>query len=189
MRRLLLTVVALGLVGAGWMLALGPTPASAGLLELLFGAPAATYAPAAPPMTVVVRPRRSEARRVRDAKAPGAKRKLAKRLLAGKDAKPAVSTRIDPNADPDWHLHDPTLRRGDILVLRSGPVVFEGKSRAARVTEDFVSLKDSRLVSQAGRREVRMMVTGMWLAAEAEPARAARSRRSRDGREASADRR
>jgi hypothetical protein len=68
---------------------------------------------------------------------------------------------IDPATNPDWYLKDPTLRYGDILILKTGPVVYQG-SRNARVSEDFVSLGQSKVLSSTGLRDVRMMVSGVW---------------------------
>ncbi|CAM5771470.1 hypothetical protein [Bosea minatitlanensis] len=53
--------------------------------------------------------------------------------------KPAA-VRLDPAADPDWHLKDPTLRRGDIVVTRRGILVYRGRSADAPAAGDFAAL-------------------------------------------------
>lgn len=68
---------------------------------------------------------------------------------AGRDARP-VNTAIDPVKVPQWYLTDPTLRRGDIVVLVNGVFVFEGGSRIPYAPDDFVPLERSRL--SAGER-------------------------------------
>lgn len=59
---------------------------------------------------------------------------------------------IDPEANPDWHLIDPTLRRGDILVLRDRIVVFAGGPVGA--PRSYVALSRSRLVSKEERAQL-----------------------------------
>jgi hypothetical protein len=161
MRRLVPLAAATVLIGV----AVQPTPASA-FLEFLFGRPQApVYAPAYPqsaPLGVTVNPRRGG-----HASGPSHrhKKQLGKggetRSASTKEGKISRQVSIDPVAHPDWYLKDPTLRYGDILILRSGPVVFQG-SRQARASEDFVSLGQSRVVSRTNLREVRMMVSGVW---------------------------
>ena len=163
MRRPLAVFGTLMIVGTA--LAVSPAPAAAGLLEFLFGRPAAVApAPAGGPMEISVRPRRW-ARPRASRRRPAAEARVPRRVAS-----------IDPVKVPDWHLHDPTLRRGDILVLTSGPVVFDGFSGPEHQPEDFVRLDRTRLVSGAERRIVRMMVSGIWSAAEITRTASARRR-------------
>ena len=59
------------------------------------------------------------------------------------DEKP-IDTAIDPTKVPDWYLADPTLRRGDIVVLAEGAMVFQGDD-GHRSAADFVPVERSRL--------------------------------------------
>jgi hypothetical protein len=144
-----LVVAAMGLS----LLASTATPghASGGLFDAigaaLFGRPAPTFAPAQPdqmPMTVTVRPRRTTAT---------THRRL--RALASKP-KP-VLVKLDPATDPTWYLRDPTLRRGDIVVLKTGVVVFDGAAKAEHTAEDFTALGRTPLLSAARRQEIAEM--------------------------------
>ncbi|WP_020186639.1 hypothetical protein [Methylopila sp. 73B] len=62
---------------------------------------------------------------------------------------------IDPVANPDWHLVDPTLRRGDVLFLADRVVVFTG----GRIGDasSYAPLESSRIVSSSERRALRQM--------------------------------
>ena len=155
MRRLLAPatlLVALASVGAG------PTPAVAGFWEDLFG-----YRPPAPryeqpvPVTVTVRPRRSAERRTPK------RSKVARNGENGSERKPVRVVSINPDAVPDWHLQDPTLRRGDIVFLKTGPVIYTGPAAARHLPADFASLQQSQMLSRAARRHVQMMAGGVWI--------------------------
>lgn len=180
----------------------GATPAAA-FLEFLFGggqapSPAPTYSVpySRSPLDISVRPRRGahgHAERPRHHK-----RELGRRSAPGRgEARHAVGEQpdgksrtagrqrsIDPEKHPDWFLIDPNIRRGDILVLKSGPVVYLGDSHGARTRsrEDFVSLGQSRTLSRSGLRDIRMRVSGVWTPPEegaaAEPAAGKRQRRA-----------
>lgn len=127
-------------------------PAQAGILEDLaravFGRPArlapAYLVPAEPlPLDVTVRPQR---------------RKKASVTAAVKPKPPAV--KLDPETEPYWYLRDPTLRRGDIVVARSGALVFEGPRESEHVSADFVALEHSRLVPKAFKQRINAAVAG-----------------------------
>ena len=201
MRSLIRVASGLALVGA--LLLLAPGSVSAGFLDLFFDNPGGggrVYQPEARPLGVLVRRHktsRSSARkreRTRLAQKKGARvaartPRVKKVAVAGpaREAKVRRVVRVDVEANPNWHLQDPTLRRGDILVLKGGAVVFEGQAKAVHAREDFASLKQTRLVSKAGQRDIRMATTGIWSpqdVAPAPPARHARTRAPR--REASA---
>ncbi len=66
-----------------------------------------------------------------------------------------VNTAIDPVRHPDWFLHDPTLRRGDIVVLKDRVMVVEGGTGEGRMSLMPIDL--SRTISKAERVKVRAM--------------------------------
>ena len=157
------------------------TPASA-FLEFLFGGGQRQPAQAVPsyssrPLDISVRPKRA-ARGHAEKPRHGHKRELGRREKGSKVAgerssdKPKVVAHnrqkaINPEANPDWFLTDPTIRYGDILILKTGAVVYQGSSKRNRVEEDFVSLGQSRIISSARLRDIRMMVSGVWTPPEA----------------------
>ncbi|RYE33397.1 MAG: hypothetical protein EOP23_08800 [Hyphomicrobiales bacterium] len=53
--------------------------------------------------------------------------------------KPPV-VQLDPQADKQWYLKDPTLRRGDIVVTARGVLVYQGRDADAARPADFVAL-------------------------------------------------
>lgn len=120
--------------------------AQAGLFDFLFKPrqPARVEAAAAPAPAV----------RAPVARKP-AKRPVETRLVvlhAPIDMEAGRARVIDPEAIPDWHLIDPTLRRGDILVLRDRVVVFAGGAIGA--PKSYVALSRSRLVSRSERASI-----------------------------------
>lgn len=130
-RRALATTVAVASLLAA--------PAQAGFLDFLFGrqapAPVEEYRPATP----VERP----AARI----APAPKPQLT--------PEQQLARTIDPVKSPEWHLVDPTLKRGDILFLADRVVVFTG----GRIGDprSYSPLSDTRLVSKAERRTLGRM--------------------------------
>lgn len=124
-----------------------PQPASAaGLFDFLFGgfsAPQPRY-DYGTPLDVRVNPERR-----------------AKKVTAGPRAehKPKLQTSIDPVKNPSWYLDDPTLRRGDIVVLKGRALVYDG-GRGARSTDDFTPIQKSTLVSKGDRDKVEKMSKG-----------------------------
>ncbi|HEV7338935.1 MAG TPA: hypothetical protein VGO06_23365 [Bosea sp. (in: a-proteobacteria)] len=120
-------------------------PAQANFLETLFGiAPRQVVAPVPErePLHMTVRPRAQ-----RDGK-PG---------IAAKDTPP--TPRVAPMeyaSDPFWYLKDPTLKKGDIIVLDGRVVVFNGGERSY---SSFLSLKDSRLLSERSKKQLKHMVS------------------------------
>lgn len=153
--------------------AITPSLAAGGLFEALgaalFGRPAApAYVPVQPesgPMNVTVGPRR-----------PTQQRRL--RSLASKP-KP-VLVKLDPATDPTWYLKDPTLRRGDIVVLKTGVVVFDGAAKAEHTAEDFTALGRTPLLSATRRQEIAEMAAGFKApgVAKTDTASARRSKRA-----------
>ena len=111
-------------------------PASAqGLFDMLLGNAAPPAAAPAESGALTVHRRRARPSTPRVARA----------------ARPAVvhkaEVAIDPGKVADWYLHDRTLRRGDIVVLKSGVLVYTGKSGGdARRAADFARLRDARFL-------------------------------------------
>ncbi len=123
-------------------------PAQAGFLDELaramFGRPPAQVVPDAfIPLEMTVRPRT---------------RRATAKASAPKPAPPAV--KLDPATDPQWYLKDPTLRRGDIVVAKSGVLVFEGGRENRHEAADFVSLERSRFVPKALKPRIVAAATG-----------------------------
>lgn len=122
-RRMILAIGVVGSIG----LATAPQAQAAGFLDdltrAIFGNPA-------PPAMIIpegpsVRPRPSKPRPANT-----------------KPAEPAV--KLDPASDAYWYLRDPTLRKGDIVVTRSGVVVFDGQRSSGHETSDFTALEDTK---------------------------------------------
>ncbi|MGW9332278.1 hypothetical protein [Bosea sp. NPDC055594] len=120
-------------------------PAQANFLETLFGiAPRRVVAPVPErePLHMTVRPRAP-----RDGR-PG---------VATKEAPP--TPRVAPMeyaSDPYWYLKDPTLKKGDVIVLDGRVVVFSGGERSY---SSFQSIKESRLLSERAKKQLRHMVS------------------------------
>lgn len=135
-------------------------PAQAGLLDFLFGGggfdrPAPAPAPryygnggSGAPLSVKVNPRR--------------KHKPSGTAVAGsgrdRKDKRLARTNIDPVKHPNWYLEDPTLRRGDIVVLTGEVLVYEG-GRGQATRADFTSLSKSNLVSKGERDRIKTIAT------------------------------
>jgi hypothetical protein len=64
--------------------------------------------------------------------------------------------KIDPVKNPDWYLDDPTLRRGDIVVLKGEVLVYQGSGRSPHAREDFTAL-DASALSAAERDRIAAM--------------------------------
>jgi hypothetical protein len=69
-------------------------------------------------------------------------------------------------------LRDPTLRKGDIVVLREGPKVFTGAAQAVHRVTDFEDAHRSKVISSDLRKRLAAMTTP----AGARPADEARRR-------------
>lgn len=72
------------------------------------------------------------------------------RVRAPRPRAPEVSSKpkppvvqLDPQADKQWYLKDPTLRRGDIVVTARGVLVYQGRDADASRPVDFVALGGS----------------------------------------------
>jgi hypothetical protein len=142
-----LRVPLIALMVTAGSLAAQPALAAGGLFDFLgsvFGG-GGSNAPAVQedsPLDVTVHPRR-------------AKRSI-RRNVEASHGKP-TNTAIDPVQHPNWYLEDPTLRRGDIVVLPGGVLVYEG-GRGPAQRDDFSSLSRSRLVSKTERQKIGAMV-------------------------------
>jgi hypothetical protein len=77
---------------------------------------------------------------------------------SSKPAPPAV--KLDPASDPHWYLRDPTLRKGDIVVTRTGVAVFDGRGGNQHATADFVALGDTRRLPKAQRQTLQAAAAG-----------------------------
>ncbi|HEX2725253.1 MAG TPA: hypothetical protein VHN20_05490 [Beijerinckiaceae bacterium] len=67
-------------------------------------------------------------------------------------------------------LHDPTLRKGDIVMFPDGPRVFRGRPGARHAMSDFAAISRSDNVARATRNALAVMPVGennAWLAAAA----------------------
>lgn len=69
-------------------------------------------------------------------------------------------------------LRDPTLRKGDIVVLREGPKVFTGAAQAVHRVTDFEDAHRSKAISS----DLRKRLTAMTMPAGARPADEVRRR-------------
>ena len=141
-------LVIIALAGCAGLLAFAPSAQAAGLFDFLFGAQP-NYAPApvyqTEPLGVRVRPRASHRSTRRPDRVPSAAK-----------SRPVLATPIDPVAHPNWYLEDPTLRRGDIVVLKGRVLVFEGGRRNSG-PDAFTALNRSRLLSKGERERIAKM--------------------------------
>ncbi len=94
-------------------------------------------------LAVTVRPRRPKPRRERP-------------VVRKEKPAPVAAPNLDPTKNPNWYLDDPTLRRGDIVVLNGEVLVFQGSGRGPHAREDFTSLARSGL-SKAERERIGAM--------------------------------
>ena len=91
-----------------------------------------------------------------DVKVHPERRRRSIRRPEASGAKP-VNTAINPVEHPNWYLEDPTLRRGDIVVLQGKVLVYEGGGRGSADPASFASLNRTRLLSKAERTKVGAM--------------------------------
>jgi hypothetical protein len=134
----------IGVVSA--LSALTASQAQAGLLEMLFGGPAPQRQEIAP-LEMTIRP----------TKKPTSKPKIPRVSMDDEgDSKRYLQVSIDPVSNPDWYLTDPTLRRGDIVVLSNKVLVYAG-GRTSRRLADFDDLQGTRLVSSRDRERIKLL--------------------------------
>lgn len=146
-------VLAMGLAGA-LGLAMAPQAQAAGFfddLARIFGArptPPAMIGRGDPfigsdPFEMTVKPKRQKPRAA---------------AASTKPAEPAV--KLDPATDPHWYLHDPTLRKGDIVVTRAGVVVFDGRSASEHSPAAFTALGDTKRLPKAQQQVLQAAAAG-----------------------------
>lgn len=144
-----LRTASLGLCAGAGLAAMTPVDArAAGLADFfdsVFGGGQAARPTEHVPLGVTVRGRSRGF-------APRSRRARAERP---RERRPAIVA-IDPVANPNWFMDDPTLRRGDIVVLDGQVLVFEG-GKPPHGPESFSSLGKTRLLSQAERERVGAM--------------------------------
>lgn len=120
--------------------------AQAGFLDFLFGrrtvTPAAQPAQPLPELTVTIRKPRPKA-----ANRPP-------KLVYVSPAEMLART-IDPVKTPDWHLIDPTLKKGDVIVLPGRVLVFAGGRIGDEV--NYVPLEKTRLLDKGLRTQIALM--------------------------------
>lgn len=80
------------------------------------------------------------------------------RAASAKPAEPAV--KLDPASDAFWYLRDPTLRKGDIVVTRTGIVVYDGRGGAEHRTGDFTALGETRRLPKAQQQTLQAAAAG-----------------------------
>lgn len=149
-----LTLSAASILPAGGASAEGLFGFLSGFGQPAQAAPPPALYPAYPsgPMELRVRPRRVVQR-------PAAPRRSS---VASRDAvlrQKEAYARLDPATNPDWYLQDPTLRRGDIVVLKTGIMVFEGQREPAHVAADFRPLDQDSRLSKADRQSLGKVAT------------------------------
>lgn len=116
------------------------TTAHAGFLETLFGIRSAPQPSIErPPLEMTIR-KTYKPKRIRKPAPP-------------KEVKKELQTPIDIVKEPEWFLKDPTLRRGDIVVLPNRVMVFNGSGRHTDM-DDFVSLERTALISKKQKRAI-----------------------------------
>jgi hypothetical protein len=60
--------------------------------------------------------------------------------------------KLNPANNPTWYLEDPSLRPGDIVVLKTGIMVFEGSKSAVHQERDFEPIAKADMISAAERQ-------------------------------------
>lgn len=139
-RRVILVLGIAGTIG----FAMAPQAQAAGFLDdltrAIFGnptPPAAVGIPDGP----AIRPKPSKPRPVNT-----------------RPAEPTV--KLDPASDAYWYLRDPTLRKGDIVVTRSGIVVFDGQKSTEHATSQFTALDDTRRLPKLQQQTLEAAAAG-----------------------------
>ncbi|WNJ88142.1 hypothetical protein [Bosea sp. 685] len=126
------------------MSALTASQAQAGLLEMLFGVPAPQRQESAP-LEMTIRPTSKPKPKIPRVS-----------MESDGESKRYLQVSIDPVSNPDWYLTDPTLRRGDIVVLSNKVLVYAG-GRNTRRLADFDDLQGTRLVSSRDRERIKLL--------------------------------
>jgi hypothetical protein len=109
-----------------------------------------------------------------DANSP---REMRRRSARRKSTRPKVSHRaavlnaqIDPVLDPNWYLNDPTLRRGDMVVLEKEVLVYDGPARKGpHMRTEFAELRSSTVLPS---ETIKLVIQMTGLVSSSEPAQA-----------------
>ena len=132
----------------------GVTSANAGLLDFIFGWRNRTDL-STPPTRPTAHPSVTiNSASMSKKKIARAKKRTPKAPVQLSPAEMMART-IDPYSNPNWWLEDPTLRKGDILVLKDRVVVFSGGAVGA--PKSYVALERTKLLSRSERRQVAAM--------------------------------
>lgn len=99
------------------------------------------------PLSVTVRPKRVQKRQI--ANVPRARAPKQQKLTG------EAAALMDPDKNPTWYLVDPTLRIGDIVVIKGEVLVFQG-GRVPYSRDAFTTLGRSRL-TESEKLKVRAM--------------------------------
>jgi hypothetical protein len=79
--------------------------------------------------------------------------------IEGSTTKTFSAVKLDPATEPNWYLRDTTLRRGDIVVTRSGILVYKGRDSDTLRGSDFASLSSSA-AGRAWRYQLELAAKG-----------------------------
>jgi hypothetical protein len=72
-----------------------------------------------------------------------------------------LNAQIDPVVDPNWYLSDPTLRRGDMVVLENKVLVYDGRAeKGPHMRTQFADLRSSTVIPDETKKLV-MQMTGL----------------------------
>jgi hypothetical protein len=77
--------------------------------------------------------------------------------VAGRDvlmAQKEAYAKLNPSSNPKWYLEDPTLRAGDVVVLKGGIMVYAGGKSAVHQDREFVPLATADTISAAERQGI-----------------------------------
>jgi hypothetical protein len=77
-----------------------------------------------------------------------------------------LNAQIDPVLDPNWYLNDPTLRRGDMVVLKNKVLVYDGPAeKGPHMRTEFADLRASTVVASETKKLV-ILMTGLMSSSE-----------------------
>lgn len=86
------------------------------------------------------------------------KRRAPRVAAPSRPIEPAV--KLDPASDPYWYLSDPTLRKGDIVVTRSGVVVFDGREASRHSPSAFTALGEAKRLPKSQQQTLQAAAAG-----------------------------
>jgi hypothetical protein len=77
-----------------------------------------------------------------------------------------LNGQIDPVLDLNWYLNDPTLRRGDMVVLKNKVLVYDGPAeKGPHMRTEFADLRTSTVIESETKKLVFQM-TGLMSSSE-----------------------